>query len=59
MENVNKCFVSVGNLLGYNCTFSAHVFDPNNEPANRRVKPLKEEPAIPPAVPPMDTRAVK
>ncbi|CAL1547704.1 unnamed protein product [Lymnaea stagnalis] len=46
-----------GTLLGYNCTFSAYVFDPNNEPSNRKVKPLKAE--VIPAVAPLDTRVSK
>ncbi|KAK6967406.1 hypothetical protein BgiMline_027221 [Biomphalaria glabrata] len=48
-----------GNLLGYNCTFSAYVFDLNNEPTSRKMKPFKPQPELPPPVPPLDTRPTK
>ncbi|KAH9512915.1 hypothetical protein Btru_036992 [Bulinus truncatus] len=48
-----------GSLLGYSCTFSAYVFDPNNEPTSRKVKPFEPEPELPPLVPPLDTRSNK
>ncbi|XP_035828352.1 uncharacterized protein LOC101850990 [Aplysia californica] len=46
-----------GSLIGYNCTLSAHVFDPNNEPQARAVRPAKPTSTVPPLVPPLDTRA--
>ncbi|KAK3710497.1 hypothetical protein RRG08_021313 [Elysia crispata] len=51
-----------GNVLGYNCTLSALVFDLNNEPPSRRVEPPAhvDSPTyslpIPAPIPPVDTR---
>ncbi|GFO41253.1 hypothetical protein PoB_006775800 [Plakobranchus ocellatus] len=45
-----------GSLLGYNCTLSSLVFDPNNEPPTRHVDPPQRDSPLPVQVPPIDTR---
>ena len=44
-------------LIGYNCTLSALVFDPDNEPNDNPITLTKTPPPLPFLIPPLDTRA--